>query len=209
MTRRCPPSVRSGVGAACACVCAKRCELLGLLMKSNVSTASFSACWLGMRRMPARGVAGTRGPSLRSLWYFFGPNPRSVGGACIVLDLRRLPTSNSGVEAGPGPVVGFVTEMRSAAALMAGLVPVRQYATLVSKTDSQWGVEPNTHKQEWFVTAASLRDLTCPRVFAGGRQPRATQRPGAGRLVQSWESRAASGLPRAHRATASPTRSGP
>jgi len=45
----------------------KRSELFGLLMKRSVSTASFSACWLGMRRMPALGVAGDRGPEPRSL----------------------------------------------------------------------------------------------------------------------------------------------
>jgi hypothetical protein len=51
----------------------------------------------------------------------------------MVLDLRRLPTSNSGADAGPDPAFELVTEMRLTAALIAGLVPVRQYATPVSK----------------------------------------------------------------------------
>ena len=66
MTRRCGASARSGLGAGWP-PAGKRWELLGLLMKRSVSTASFSACWLGMRRMPARGVAGDRGPAPTSL----------------------------------------------------------------------------------------------------------------------------------------------
>lgn len=66
MTLRCGASALNELGAG-RLAGGYRCELFGLLMKSNVSTASFSACWLGMRKMPARGVAGVWGPVPRSL----------------------------------------------------------------------------------------------------------------------------------------------
>jgi hypothetical protein len=97
-------------------------------MNSNVSTASFSACWLGIRRIPARGVAGARGPAPRSLLFFLCVDPRKEGGACEVLDLRLLPASKSAAGASPSPTFAPVMDIRLAAAFIAGLVVDRQYA---------------------------------------------------------------------------------
>lgn len=55
----CGNSVRNGLGPAGLSKCFIFDEFFGLLIKSRLSRASFSACCEGMRRMPWRtGVAG-------------------------------------------------------------------------------------------------------------------------------------------------------
>jgi hypothetical protein len=103
-------------------------------MKSSVSTASFSACWLGIRRMPARGVAGERGPLPKSLKCFLCPVPTNGGGGRVALDLRLLPTWISGAGARPSPCWEPVTDMRFTAASIVGFVSGRQYTARLSVT---------------------------------------------------------------------------